>query len=266
MKRYNICHVSDINGTFKQIELDENIDILIITGDALSDNTSVTELEEFLNWLDNIPTLYKIYVPGHNSPLFEEYVISKMDMITNPDFNKNLESYWSETCRLIDNFFDNKYDFLLVDDSIEIDGINIGVYAYMNPHYENSKNTIIDTFKVSQSEINFDLFSKHLNKDYDIFVTNIPPYGILDEAYEHGLPIGSIDLLLFCKLKPSLRLHTFGYTMNRKSYGYGYDHNGSDTTFSNCPAGDHFGQHLEIAGGFNYFTIDSTTKELTITS
>lgn len=181
-----------------------NGDLLIHAGDLTYDG-SVKQVYNELKWLDELPHLHKVVVPGNHDWLFEETEASVLK-----DFLKRFPTIT-----------------FLIDQSVEIEGYKIFgspwqpfffSWAYNFPQDDDGS-----VAKAKWAEI---------PDDTDILITHGPPYGIMDWApsAEHaGCPrLG--DRITYGL--PSLKLHVYGH-LHREIEDTKIEIHGS-TTFINA--------------------------------
>ena len=66
-----IYSFSDTHGNHRELQVPENIDIAICTGDAVEDNLVGNEYDDFIEWFASLPCKWKIFVPGNHELSFE---------------------------------------------------------------------------------------------------------------------------------------------------------------------------------------------------
>lgn len=187
-----VIHISDTHNKHNQIYWPFNLsdaDMIIHSGD-FSGVGAKYELENFFYWFQNLPIKYKIVIAGNHDKCFD----SKFWGV-----NSNMEEYSKD---IIKEFTKNENNFFLMNETIEIEGINI----YGSPwskwfHGDNwGFNIPLGTDE--------EFYSKLPNK-IDILVTHAPPLGKLDRT-NNGNYAGCESLLNKVKqIKP--KYHLFGH-------------------------------------------------------
>jgi len=195
-----ICAISDTHSQHRKITIPE-CDLLIVSGD-ITFKGELSVIEDFSNWLTEIPAKNKAIIFGNHEIGFEAGPKRQkaISMITNSGAN------------------------YLEDDSIEIDGLKIWG-SPVQPRFfdwEFNRNRGKD----------IDRHWQMIPNDTNILITHGPPYSIMDEAprgiggYEN---VGCVDLLNRIADLKELKLMVFGHI----HAGYGIkkiDH----TTFVNA--------------------------------
>ena len=70
-KDINIFAFSDTHDKHKELQVPENVDIVICSGDAIEDNLVGVECADFIEWFASLPCKWKIFVPGNHELSFE---------------------------------------------------------------------------------------------------------------------------------------------------------------------------------------------------
>lgn len=204
-----IWHISDTHGGHKHLQVPDDVDMVIHSGDATNFKEQAlnhVELMNFLSWYSKLRIKHKIYVPGnHDSAIY--YSLSE---------NKKL-------------FQDYGVD-LLVQEGIVKENITIWGSPY-TPRFN-------DWFFTLDRDKMFLVWDQI--EDCDVLVTHGPPNGVLDQALRMAgddsevVHAGDAELMLAInRVKP--RYHLFGHIHNfyhLKNYGEVYD-NKIGTTFLN---------------------------------
>ena len=150
-------------------------DILICVGDFTMFSKNLSAIEDFNEWLGELPHRHKIVVPGNHEFFLE----------ANP-----------ERRSLLDNAN------VLIDEGIEIEGLNI-YGSPMTPLYGAA-------FGKSSAKDRERHWSKIPN-DTHVLLTHGPPFGILDVSSDQAERMGDPELRNRVRELPSLRLHAFGH-------------------------------------------------------
>ena len=149
-------------------------DILIHAGDLSMTSRSLSAIEDFNDWLGELPHRVKIVVPG-NHEFFLERDRSRRALLSNAT--------------------------VLINESIEFDGLRI--WGSPVTPLANS------AFGVTSDEDRRRLYAR-IPKDTDVLITHGPAYGILDSAPGSGLHSGCRELFdAVMRMNP--KLHVFGH-------------------------------------------------------
>ena len=149
--------------------------ILICVGDFTMFSKNLSAIEDFNEWLGDLPHRHKIVVPGNH-----EYFLE-----SNPDRRT-----------LLDNAN------VLIDEGIAIEGLNI-YGSPMTPLYGAA-------FGKSSAQDR----ERHWGKvpdDTHVLVTHGPPFGILDRLPHQRVGMGDPELRNRIKNLSFLKLHAFGH-------------------------------------------------------
>jgi Icc-related predicted phosphoesterase len=150
-------------------------DILICVGDFTMFSKNLSAIEDFNEWLGELPHRHKIVVPGNHEFFLE----------SNP-----------ERRSLLDNAN------VLIDEGIEIEGLNI---------YGSPTTPLLGTaFGMSSPNDRARHWSK-VPDDTHVLVTHGPPFGILDLSPGQAERMGDPELRNRVRELPSLKLHAFGH-------------------------------------------------------
>lgn len=150
-------------------------DILICVGDFTMFSENLSAIEDFNEWLGDLPHPHKIVVPGNHEFFLE----------SNP-----------ERRTLLDNAN------VLIDEGIAIEGLNI-YGSPMIPLYGTA-------FGKSSAQDRKLHWSKVPN-DTHVLVTHGPPFGILDHPPDQIKGMGDPELRNRVKELSFLKLHAFGH-------------------------------------------------------
>lgn len=169
--------ISDTHGLHRQLKVPDG-DILIHAGDIQSYGYP-HEVEDFNNWLGELPHAHKIVIGGnHDQTLYEA------------GYEKVAKKYITNAIYL------------------ENSGCTIeGIKFYGSPITPKFMNWF---FMAERGiEIQNKYWSK-IDRDTDILITHGPPMGILDKVIDTNKALGCTDLLWTVKqLKP--KIHIFGH-------------------------------------------------------
>ena len=181
-----IWHISDTHTYHELLDIPENIDIVIHSGDATNPKDpylSEDEMQNFISWYSLLPIKHKVFVAGNHDVCIERNLIKKDD-------------------------FERAGIIYLENDWIEIEGLRIWG-SPITPSFGNG--WAFNKNRAKTSEV-----WKHIPDDTDIVVVHGPPKGVLDLSYSRE------NVLEFCgdaslkkrmlDLKPKLCL--FGHIHN----------------------------------------------------
>ncbi|MFM2015802.1 MAG: hypothetical protein RIQ51_1292, partial [Bacteroidota bacterium] len=77
-----IWHISDTHTYHGLLDIPDNIDIVIFSGDCSNPRDpylNKPEVENFLAWYESLPIKYKIFVAGNHDTSIEKGFINKLD-------------------------------------------------------------------------------------------------------------------------------------------------------------------------------------------
>jgi Icc-related predicted phosphoesterase len=176
----DIVILGDTHELHREVEVPAG-DLLIFTGDFSMFSKSVAAIEDFNEWLGELPHRWKLAVPG-NHEFFLEADPRRRSLISNAT--------------------------VLIDESIWIDGLKI-YGSPMTPLYGGAFGKSSPSDRV-----------RHwagIPDDVDVLITHGPPHGILDLSPGQAERAGDRELMARVNDLPSLRLHCFGHVHG----GYG---------------------------------------------
>ena len=194
-----IILTSDTHGCHDELDVPEG-DVFIHAGDFTNIGRP-DEVEDFNEWLAELPHRHKLIIAGNHDFLFEQ----------EPDYARSLLT-------------DCTY---LQDTSVTLEGVRFYGSPY-TPRFHDW------AFNLDPGHALRDVWAK-IPKGTDVLITHGPPFGICDKNSE-GEFAGCRDLTdAIAKLRP--RLHVFGHIHE----GYGVQsHHALGTTFVNaCALGSH---------------------------
>ena len=208
-----IWHISDTHTYHELLDIPENIDIVIHSGDATNPRDpylSEDEMQSFISWYTLLPIKYKVFVAGNHDVCIERNFIKKDD-------------------------FERADIIYLENDWIEIDE-NDGWASLANSGEIGSTIVPRKTIKIWGSPItpsfgNGWAFNKnraktnevwkHIPDDTDIVVVHGPPKGILDLSFD---VTGKLEFCGDTSLKKRM------LDVNPKLCLFGHIHNSEDIT------------------------------------
>jgi Icc-related predicted phosphoesterase len=155
-KKLKIWHISDTHTYHGLLNIPENIDMVIHSGDCSNPQDVIRshgEIIDFMNWFELLPIKYKVFVAGNHDIAIERKWITREHFV-----EKNI--------------------IYLENESITIDGINIWGSPY-TPSFGNgwAFNEKRDKLHNTWSTI---------PDNTDIVITHGPPKGILDLSYDYS--------------------------------------------------------------------------------
>lgn len=186
-----VTFISDTHNRQAMLKLPGG-DILIFSGDFMSDGYSQAEVNSFIEWIKVQPYTYKVCIAGNHDrycEAFPSYMIKDM-----------FEQYYDEGVRYICN------------EEIDIEGLKIYGTPYQ-PYFCNW------AFNVPDSERLYGMYTE-IPEGLDILITHCPPYDVLDKSHLQmpgsgrtgKEPLGSEELTrALSELKKKPRYHAFGH-------------------------------------------------------
>jgi len=167
--------ISDTHELHREIDSVPTGDILIHCGDWTMFSKSLNAIEDFNDWLEELPQRHKLCTGG-NHEFFLEADPSRRSLIDNAT--------------------------LLIDEAVSIDGLNF-YGSPLTPLYGSAFG------RPSHSDRR-----RHWAKvpdDTHVLICHGPPYGILDRSPGQEEHMGDPELLARCHELPELRLVCFGH-------------------------------------------------------
>jgi len=190
MSKLKIWHISDSHSYHYLLDVDEDIDMVIHSGDYSNYRDyykNEPETRDFINWYGGLNIKYKILISGNHDA---------MAAINPKEFKELCEA---------------KNIIYLENESIEIEGIKI----YGTPTQPSFGNWYFQKARHKMDEE-----WKKIPIDTDILIVHGPPKGILDLSYK---PDGTLE---YCGCK-SLRNHILN-RLDLKYCMFGHIHNCDD--------------------------------------
>lgn len=165
--------LSDTHELHREVDVPAG-DILIHAGDFTMFSKSMKAIEDFNDWLGELPHRHKIIVPG-NHEFFLEADASRRSLLSNAT--------------------------ILINEGIDVHGLRLWGTP-VTPLYGSA-------FGLSSPEDRKRLCGQ-IPEDTDILISHGPPFGILDSAPDSGLHAGCRELAdAVTRLRP--KLHVFGH-------------------------------------------------------
>jgi len=165
--------LSDTHELHREVDVPSG-DILFHGGDFTMFSRSLSAIDDFNDWLGELPHRVKSVVPG-NHEFFLERDPSRRSLLGNAT--------------------------VLINESIEVDGLRIWGSPVMP--------LANVAFGMSSAEDRRRLYTQ-IPKNTDVLITHGPPYGILDSALGSGVHSGCRELFdAVMRVRP--KLHVFGH-------------------------------------------------------
>lgn len=173
MRSLTIVCISDTHQLHREVDVPGG-DILLHAGDFSMFSKSLAAIEDFNDWLGELPHRHKIVIPG-NHEYFLESEPRKRSLLSNAT--------------------------VLINEGVDIMGLNIWG-SPITP-------LIGAAFGRGSAEDRVALYQT-IPSDVDVLMTHSPPYGILDRSPGTDTHAGCPQLLdAVNRLKP--KIHTFGH-------------------------------------------------------
>ena len=165
--------LGDTHEQHREVEVPAG-DILIFTGDLSMFSKSLAAIEDFNDWLGELPHRWKLVIPG-NHEFFLEADARRRSLLSNAT--------------------------VLIDEEITIDGLKI-YGSPMTPQY--------GAFGKSSPADRVQHWAR-VPSDVNVLITHGPPHGILDRSPGQLEHAGDPELMARLRELPELRLHCFGH-------------------------------------------------------
>ncbi|KAI3383413.1 hypothetical protein SNEBB_002122 [Seison nebaliae] len=193
-KSLSITCISDTHSRHSKLQLVEDpTDFILHCGD-FTNNGSIRQIEEFINWFAELPHKHKIVISGNRDRFMDMYCLGKTDQIKLKSFFK------SEKVQCWKGKFAKHNIILLFDELIVIDGIRIYGSPWSPKHHNGA---------FSLNRANIEEYWLKIPKKLDILMTHGPPCGIGD--YTSGnYHVGCVTLLKWT-LERKPKYHLFGH-------------------------------------------------------
>lgn len=196
--------ISDIHTWWDELIPPKDIDGVIIAGDLATTRSpaiNANELRAGLQWLEDLPYRYKIFVPGNHDTSFEQGLIKKEDF---PSID------------------------ILIDEFVHIGDIKIYGSPY-TPAFGYG-------WAYNKKTMALEQHWEQIPIDADIVVTHGPPYKILDET--RGIHCGDMALAKRIGIiKPIY--HIFGHFHNEIGANNSIIYSNNGTTYVNASVVDY---------------------------
>ena len=188
MKHLVIWHISDTHGFHNLLDVPDNIDLVIHSGDGSNYRDiykNQPEFDDFLHWFKQLPIRYKIYVGGNHDTALEKNLF---------DVKKQMEDFGI---------------IYLENSDVTLEGIKI----WGSPHTPQFGEWVF--MKARQK---LDKVWKYIPDDTDIIVAHGPPKGILDSTFDftNSIERCGCNALKNRVLKVEPYLCLFGHIHNNK--------------------------------------------------
>lgn len=184
-----IWHISDTHGLHGGLDVPQDVDMIIHSGDCANSRDSAkntNEVLEFLEWFKNLPIKHKVFVAGNHDVSIERRMVT-------PGCIRDLGIVYLE------------------NDSANVDGLNI----WGSPITPSFGNGWAWNMKRSKISIVWDT----IPEDTDIIVTHGPPTNVLDISINYQtaqLEFCGCSNLRKRVLQINPKLHCFGHIHNGK--------------------------------------------------
>lgn len=185
----NIIVISDTHGCHEKLEqylydpnFTKDVDMIIHAGDASNTKNAAinnNELRDFLEWFQDLPFRYKIFVPGNHDTSVEQGLIKWQDFL--------------------DVYF-------LINRDVVINNLKIWGSPY-TPSFGQG-------WAYNKARNKLDAIWQTIPEDVDILITHGPPKGILDLTHQNGSmyeATGCKALANRAMNLPDLKYHIFGH-------------------------------------------------------
>lgn len=198
-----ILHFGDTHGNHRDLQIPEDIDIAIFSGDAGTYRDAYMNepiVRDFLDWFEGLDIKYKVMIAGNHDSSIENRLVTEGDIT-----RRNI--------------------IYLENSETTIDGIKI----WGSPYTPSFNNWSFNKARHKLHEI-WDL----IPEDTDILVTHGPPKGVLDltENYDGTLEMcGCSNLFKQVTQRVKPKYHMFGHIHNRRKSEY---HNAGYLRIANC--------------------------------
>lgn len=246
-----ITHISDTHNHHTKLQDDlPGGDLLIHSGDFTSIGRK-SEVERFIKWFNNVDNYtYKVFIAGNHDLTFESEALHRQKSAWFDGGREEYETkagigkpYW--LCEILEVGLAGSV-FYLENETIDIEGVKIWG-SPCSPTFGRDW-----AFNVDRGEPSERLWST-IPLDTDIVITHGPMYGVLDVAYNSGLPVGCEDLYNRLQVvKPDL--HFCGHVHE----GYGYKQVGDMYSFNGASVSLEY-QYRNKPISFDY---DFNTKQI----
>ena len=182
--------ISDTHGRHSRLNLPDDIDVLIVSGDfTATRRNSKEDFIDFGYWLRRAPAKHKIFIAGNHDKYLEKNYSEAMDFIhklNNPPIESNISP---------------ANITYLQDSSITIDGVKF---------YGSPWTPVFFDWYFMASEFNLNRLFNKIEEDTDVLITHGPAKGFLDKTHA-GLHVGSESLRYRISELKKLKLHVFGH-------------------------------------------------------
>lgn len=189
--------ISDTHGKHGQLDIPENIDLVIHSGDVgtvREPSMNANVVLDFIEWYKSLPIKHKVFIGGNHDTSIEHRLVGKSEIGEDITY--------------------------LEHESIEIEGLKI----FGSPFTP----TFGHGWSFNKARHKLDRYWSEIPRDTDILITHGPPKGILDTT-ENGILSGAVGngnkLVCSCGDKSLLKhvreiqplVHVFGHIHNEDS-------------------------------------------------
>lgn len=181
--KLKIWHISDTHSYHSLLQVPENIDLVVFSGDesnCYDIYKNEPECRDFIEWFGNLPIKHKVFIGGNHSA-----------------FVALRTREFKELCK-------SKGIVYLENDGVEIEGFKIWGSPYSptfgNWHFMKSRDKMWKLWE-------------NIPEDTDILITHTPPKGCLDLSYNrsHQLKFCGCSNLLKNVFRVNPKLHLYGH-------------------------------------------------------
>lgn len=178
-----IYHISDTHSYHKLLQVPENVDMIIFSGDEsnyFDVYKNEVECKSFMYWFGNLPIKYRIMIGGNHSAWISKHT---------REFRKLCEIY---------------NVIYLENEGVEIEGLKIWGSPF-SPTFGN--------WYFMKSRDKMHKLWSNIPEDTDILITHTPPKGCLDLSYDRAgkLEFCGCNNLLKHVFRVKPKLHLYGH-------------------------------------------------------
>ena len=182
-----IWHISDTHMNHGQLQVPEEIDVVVHSGDAsnyLDPYRNESELRAFIDWFATLPIPTKVFVPGNHDTSLEKGLITR-DLVESRKIN------------------------LLINEEKEIGGLRFWGSPF-TPRY--------GSWSYMKDRGTINRIWEHIPEGIDVLITHGPPYGVLDATYNHHNKVELVGCSALAKrvTKVEPRFMLFGHVHSTK--------------------------------------------------
>lgn len=181
-----ILHISDTHGSHSLLQIQQDLDMIIFSGDESNYYDSwknEPECRDFINWFANQNVKYKVMIAGNHS------------------------AYIASNTREFRQLCKDKNIIYLENEEVVIEGLKIWGSPY-SPTFGN--------WHFMKSRDKMHKLWQNIPQDTDILITHTPPKGCLDLSYnrDYNLEFCGCNSLLKHVFRVKPKLHLYGHIHN----------------------------------------------------